>query len=82
MLAGSAPAPHLRPMTDEWTLRVEPAPGGVSLELGLPDLGGRPVTARIALDREEARRFARALLAAAGDAAERTYPHPAPAPKD
>jgi hypothetical protein len=60
----------------DWTLRVTPTEAGVRLELDLADLGGAPVTAAIALDRTEARRFARAMLAAAGDAAERTFPHP------
>ncbi|WP_128564239.1 hypothetical protein [Methylobacterium crusticola] len=64
-------------MTDrDWTLRVAPTEAGVELEFALADLGGRPVTAVIALDRAEARHFARALLAASGDAAERTFPHP------
>lgn len=62
---------------DDWTLAVAPSPDGVTLELGLRHLPGGPVTAVIALDRAEARRFARAVLAAAGDATERTFPHPA-----
>ncbi|ACL59773.1 hypothetical protein [Methylobacterium nodulans] len=62
----------------DWTLKVTPTAAGVQIELGLADLGGEPVTAVIALDRAEARRFARALLAAAGDATERTFPHPKP----
>lgn len=60
----------------DWTLRVVPTEAGVRLELDLADLDGTPVTAAIALDRAEARHFARAMLAAAGDAAERTFPHP------
>lgn len=59
-----------------WSLQASAVPDGVRLELALPDLGGRPVTAAIVLDRSEARAFARALLAAAGDAAERTFPNP------
>ena len=62
----------------DWTLRVAPTEAGVQVEFGLADLGGQPVTAVITLDRTEARHFARALLAAAGDAAERTFPHPVP----
>ncbi|GJD99398.1 MULTISPECIES: hypothetical protein [Methylobacterium] len=62
----------------DWTLRVAPTEAGVEIQLALADLGGQPVTAVIALDRAEARHLARALLAAAGDAAERTFPHPAP----
>lgn len=46
------------------------------LELGLADLNGAPATAIITLDRAEARAFARALLAAAGDATERTFTTP------
>jgi hypothetical protein len=67
---------------DDWTLAVSPTPDGVTLELGLHHLAGGPVTAVIALDRAEARRFARAVLAAAGDAAERTFPHPPAADDD
>ena len=63
----------------DWTLTVAPTPNGVELAVGLADLDGHPVTATLRLDRAEARRFARALLAAAGDAAERTFPHPPPA---
>ncbi|MBB2960531.1 hypothetical protein [Methylobacterium sp. R2-1] len=59
-----------------WSLSATPEGEGVRLELGLPDLGGRPVTAVITLDRVEARAFARALLAAAGDATERTFVSP------
>ncbi|GJD96193.1 hypothetical protein [Methylobacterium iners] len=60
----------------DWTLSVAPVGDGVQVELGLADLGGRPVTAILTLDRRDARLFARALLAAAGDAAERTFPRP------
>lgn len=56
-----------------WSLSARAAGAGVRLELFLPDLDGKPVTAVIALDRAEARAFARALLAAAGDATERTF---------
>ncbi|CAO4148526.1 hypothetical protein [Methylorubrum aminovorans] len=59
-----------------WSLSATPEGEGVRLELGLPDLGGRPVTAVIRLDRGEARAFARALLGAAGDATERTFVEP------
>ncbi|EIZ85714.1 hypothetical protein WYO_1486 [Methylobacterium sp. GXF4] len=59
-----------------WSLQASAVPDGVRLELALADLGGSPVTAAIVLDRSEARAFARALLAAAGDAAERTFPKP------
>jgi hypothetical protein len=59
-----------------WSLQARAIPDGVRLELALADLGGAPVTAAIVLDRAEARAFARALLAAAGDATERTFPKP------
>lgn len=59
-----------------WSLSAAAAGDGVRLELGLPDLGGKPVTAILSLSRAEARAFARTLLAAAGDAAERTFPRP------
>lgn len=59
-----------------WSLSATPEGEGVRLELGLPDLDGRPVTAILSLDRAEARAFARALLAAAGDATERTFVTP------
>ncbi len=60
----------------DWSLAVAAVPDGVRLELGLADLSGAPFTAILALDRSEARNLARALLAASGDAAERTFPRP------
>ncbi len=59
-----------------WSLSATAEGEGVRLELGLPDLDGRAVTAILSLDRAEARAFARALLAAAGDATERTFVSP------
>ena len=59
-----------------WSLSARAEGEGLRLELGLPALGGRPVTAILSLDRTEARAFARALLAAAGDATERTFVGP------
>ena len=56
-----------------WALAARPIAGGVSVEFDVP---GRDIAAAIALTRDEARDFARALLAAAGDATERTFPHP------
>ncbi len=56
-----------------WSLSARAAGDGVRLEIGLPDLAGRPVTAVLRLERSEARAFARSLLAAAGDATERTF---------
>lgn len=60
-----------------WSLSARAAGEAVRLELGLPDIDGKPVTAVLTLDRAEARAFARALLAAAGDATERTFAPPA-----
>lgn len=60
----------------DWSLAVAPLPDGVQVTLDLTDFGGKPFTAMLALDRAEARSFARALLAASGDAAERTFPRP------
>lgn len=56
-----------------WALAARAIAGGVQVELDVPS---RDITAAIALTRDEARNFARALLAAAGDATERTFPHP------
>lgn len=59
-----------------WSLSATPMADGVRLELALPDLNGAPASAVLVLERSEARAFARALLAAAGDAAERTFRTP------
>ena len=58
----------------DWSVAVAAEADGVRVEIGLPDLAGKPVTAILALSREEARTLARALLAASGDAMERTFP--------
>lgn len=63
-----------------WSLSASAVGARVRLELGLPDLGAGPTTAILDLDRAEARAFARALLAAAGDATERTFPRPSMEP--
>ena len=60
----------------DWSLSVAAVEQGVRVEIGLPDLSGRPFTAILTLDRDEARTLARALLAASGDAIERTFSHP------
>ena len=60
----------------DWSLSVAAADDGVRVEIGLPDVAGRPFTAILALDRDEARTLARALLAASGDAIERTFLQP------
>ena len=59
-----------------WSLQASAVRDGVRLELTLPDHAGQMLTAAVILDRTEARAFARVLLAAAGDATERTFPHP------
>ncbi|GJD56174.1 hypothetical protein [Methylobacterium dankookense] len=59
-----------------WSLSATPMADGVRLELALPDLNGAPASAVLVLERGEARAFARALLAAAGDATERTFRTP------
>jgi hypothetical protein len=60
----------------DWSLSVATRADGVQVEIGLPDVAGQPFTAILALDRDEARTLARALLAAAGDAIERTFSTP------
>lgn len=56
-----------------WTLSARAIVDGVEVELAIPVRG---LTAAVEMDRADARAFARALLAAAGDATERTFPHP------
>lgn len=56
-----------------WALAARAVAGGVALQLDVP---GRDLIAAIDMTRDEARAFARAILAAAGDATERTFPHP------
>lgn len=58
----------------DWSVAVAAEAEGVRVEIGLPDHEGRAVTAILSLTREEARTLARALLAASGDAMERTFP--------
>ena len=60
----------------DWSLSVTAAEQGVRVEIGLPDVAGQPFTAILTLDRDEARVLARALLAASGDAIERTFLSP------
>jgi hypothetical protein len=56
-----------------WALAARAIAGGVALQLDVP---GRDFTAAIDMTRDEARAFARAILAAASDATERTFPYP------
>ncbi len=62
-------------MNDEWSLEVLATESGVDLKIMLP-IQGEMVTAVLSLDRQQARTFGRSVLAAAGDATERTYPAP------
>ncbi|MET3485435.1 hypothetical protein [Methylobacterium sp. 1973] len=55
-----------------WGLAARPIAGGVQIGLHVPD---RDLTVALDLTCEEARAYARAILAAAGDATERTFPH-------
>ncbi len=52
-----------------------PSEAGVDLRITLP-VEDKSLTAVLSLDRAQAREFARSVLAAAGDAMERTYPAP------
>lgn len=64
----------LQPEEPAWSLALAATTTGVDLVLAVPTAAGMSI--RIALDRDEARLLARGLLAAAGDATERTFPHP------
>ncbi len=64
-------------MGEEWTIEALPTEAGVDLRIVLP-LDGETVTAVVSLDRAQARAFGRSVLAAAGDAMERTFPAPTP----
>lgn len=57
-----------------WTLEPIATATGVALVLTIPEMSAS--TIRLAISRTEARTFARGILAAAGDAAERTFPRP------
>ncbi len=61
----------------EWTIEALPTEAGVDLRIVLP-VEGETVTAVLSLDRTQARTFGRSVLAAAGDALERTFPAPTP----
>lgn len=58
---------------DWWSLSATPIGDGVRIAIAVAPLG---ITTAVKISRAEARSFARAVLAAAGDAAERTFPHP------
>lgn len=60
----------------EWSLDVEPTADGVRLLIAVPEIAPGTTAVALAIDRAEARTFAREILAAAGDATERTFPRP------
>jgi len=55
-----------------WSLDVEATTDGIALVL-VYDLAGQPTRLRLGMDRPDSRVFARAVLAAGGDATERTF---------
>ncbi len=59
----------------EWTIEAVPSEVGVDLHIKLP-LEGETLKAVLRLDRAQARVFGRSVLAAAGDAIDRTFPAP------
>ncbi len=60
-------------MSDEWSVEAIATATGVDLRIVLP-VGSERLTAVLSLDRAQARALGRAVLAAAGDALERTFP--------
>ena len=58
-----------------WSLAAAPIDHGVRVALDI-DVDGTPHTFQLDMDRAESRTFARAILAAGGDATERTFPKP------
>jgi hypothetical protein len=62
-------------MGEEWTIEALPADAGVDLRIVLP-ADGELVTVVSSPDRAQARAFGRSVLAAAGDALDRTFPAP------
>ncbi len=66
--------PTLPPDRVQWGLSAEQTASGVDVVVDL-DIDGRPLGVRIHLSRDDAKRYAHTLLAAAGDGAERTSPH-------
>lgn len=59
----------------DWTIDAVSTSNGVELAIAFT-LHGAPVTARFAMDPEDARRLADGLRAAAGDGTMRTFPRP------
>ncbi len=66
----------------DWSIEAIATEAGVDLYITLPG-DGEPLTAVLSLDRAQARAFGRSVLAAAGDAVERTFrPSHSPAQGD
>ena len=68
-------------MGGEWSIEAVSSADGVDLRITLPAEDGI-LTAVLTLDRAQARSFGRSVLAAAGDALERTYPTPTSRPRE
>ncbi|MGN7122904.1 hypothetical protein [Methylorubrum thiocyanatum] len=66
------PYPITPPDGADWSIDVEATDAGVALILVF-DLAGVPTRAKLDMDRPDSRKFARAVLAAGGDAMERTF---------
>lgn len=66
------PYPVTPPDGTAWSLEVEKTADGVALFL-VYEISGEPTKLRLGMDRTDSRRFARAVLAAGGDATERTF---------
>ena len=58
-----------------WSIDVIAQENGVGLVIGF-DFDGKPATLTLSLDRPDSRILASAILAAGGDATERTFPKP------
>ena len=59
----------------DWTIDAVNTSEGVELAIAFM-VQGKPITARFAMDRSEARTLAAGILKAAGDATMRTFPKP------
>lgn len=66
------PYPVTPPDGSTWSLDVEKTDDGVALFL-VYELGGQLTKLRLGMVRQDSRLFARAVLAAGGDATERTF---------
>lgn len=66
------PYPVTPPDGAAWSIDVETTETGVALVVVF-DLAGVPTRAKLDMDRPDSRLFARAVLAAGGDATERTF---------